>query len=216
MNKWLGNLFKKKDGPEKKGISIQYVAVILGLGIALMLFGTFFSGGGGSSKKDTFATAQQQSKEDAQSAFGRNDSGPSSVIEYEDYYESQLKEMLEEMYGVSDVKVEVYVTTSKTKIVGKNESVDTQTTEETDTEGGTRNIEQYSKKSDVVVINGPDGDKPLIVGTEQPKIEGVSVVAGGADNAQVKLWIENAVHSLYGVPKFRISVSPKKQRGNES
>ncbi|HEU5141179.1 MAG TPA: stage III sporulation protein AG [Bacillales bacterium] len=218
MNKWITQLFKKKDGPHKKGISLRYLVVILGVGIGLMLFGTFYSGSGSSGEKDkkTLASGQpQKHQDDTQSAFGKSESDPSSVIEYEEYYESQLKEMLEGIYGVSDVKVQVYVTTSKTKIVGKNKSVDRQSTTETDTKGGTREIEQHNESSDVVILNESDGENPLIIGTEQPKIAGVSVVAGGADNAQVKLWIIDAVHSLYGVPESRISVSPKKQRGNE-
>jgi stage III sporulation protein AG len=208
----LKELFKKKDGPPKKGVSFQYVAVILGLGIALMLFGSFFSSG--SSDKQKSVTASNQTKE-TQSVAGQNDSSsPSSVIEYEHYYEDQLKEALEDVYGVSDPKVKVYIATTETKIVGKDKKIDSKTTTETDKQGGSRKIEERDEDGKAITTNGDNGEQPLIIGKEQPQISGVLVVAGGADNAQVQLWIKEAVNSLFGVPDYRITVLPKKQRGN--
>lgn len=211
MNR-LKELFKKKDGPQKKGVSFQYVAVILGLGIALMLFGNFFSSG--SSDKQKSVTTSNETQE-TQAVVGHKDSSsPSSVIEYEHYYEDQLKEALEDVYGVSDVKVKVYVATSETKIVGKDKKTDSKTTTETDKQGGSRKIEERDEDGKAITTNGDKGEQPLIIGKEQPQISGVLVIAGGADNPQVQLWIKKAVNSLLGVPNYRIAVLPKKQRGN--
>ncbi|HET7579733.1 MAG TPA: stage III sporulation protein AG [Bacillales bacterium] len=212
MNHWLENLFKKKDS-SKKGMSYRYIAIVLALGVALMVVGNFFSNG--DPKKAITATKINQP--DAQSALGHHkDSGPSSMIEYEQYYENQLRDALENIYGVSSVIVRVNVTTSKTKIVQQDKSVDSQTTTEQDQRGGTRETNQRNENDKTVIINGDNGDHPLIIGTKQPQIEGVTVIAGGAQNAQVRLWITEAVHSLLGVPEYRIAVIPKKQRRNES
>lgn len=216
MNRWFESFFKKKDGPKNKGISFQYVAAVLALGVGLMLFGNFF-GGHSSKKTQTAAATAKQHQPSAQATFGqKGGSAPSSVIEYEHYYENQLKQALDKVYGISNVIVQVHVTTSQMKVVGKNNSVDSQTTTEKDKQGGTRQTNQSNKKSDPVIINGNNGDKPLILGTKQPHISGVLVVAGGGDQPQVQLWIKEAVHSLLGVPEYRITVLPKKQGRNES
>ncbi|HET7657291.1 MAG TPA: stage III sporulation protein AG [Bacillales bacterium] len=214
MKPWLEKIFKNNDGASKKGVSIRYVGVVLAIGIGLMLIGSFFPNGD-SKKHQAVVTAKQN--EPDQSTFGQsNRSGPSSVIEYEHYYANELKDALENVYGVSGVIVEVHITTSKTKIVGENNSVDSQTTTEQDKQGGTRKITQHNEKHEPVIINGNGKDQPLIIGTKQPEISGVVVVTGGGDNPQVKLWVKQAVHSLLGVPEYRIAVLPKKQRGNEN
>lgn len=220
MNNRFSHLFKKKEPtPKKKKVSMRYLLLIVSLGVALMLIDSLFSSG---KEQQTVPVSvaneeaeTEPTKEDSQSALGQNESSPSSVIEYQDYYADQLKEALEDMYGVTDVTVKVYVDTSKKKIVEKNRNTQSETTDETDRQGGDRRIEQHSDDSETVIINDADGDEPLIIGTEAPKISGVVVVAGGADHAQVKLWIQGAVNSLYGVPENRIYVVPKKGKGNE-
>lgn len=216
MKSWL-NQFFKKDSASKKGVSIQYVAIVLAIGIGLMVFGSFFPQGS-SSKNQPAQTANKNST--SQPALGKsNRSGPSTVIGYEHYYENQLKDALENVYGITGVIVKVYVDTSKTKIIGENRSVTSQSTNEKDKQGGTRKTTQQSNKQDPVIVNGNGSsskDHPLIIGTKEPQISGVVVVAGGGDNPQVKLWVKQAVHSLLGVPEYRIAVLPKKQRGNEN
>lgn len=215
MNRWLDYFFKNKDGPKKKSVSFRYVVAVLAFGVGLMLFGSFFTAH--SPKKHQSVTAVKKDQHATETTLGhKNGSAPSSVIEYEHYYENQLKDALDNVYGISGVIVRVHVTTSQTKIVGKNKSVDSQTSTEKDTQGGSRQTNQNNSKNDPVIINGNNGDKPLIVGTKQPEISGVLVVAGGGDQPQVQLWIKEAVHSLLGVPEYRIAVLPKTQRRNES
>src|SRR5699024_2441219 len=97
---------KKKLDLRKKGGSMQYLLVILAIGIALMLFGSFFSSDPPSNNEEALPalTDQENESEDSQVVLGGKDSSePSSVIEYEHYYENKLKEALEDGYGISDV-----------------------------------------------------------------------------------------------------------------
>ncbi|HET7627503.1 MAG TPA: stage III sporulation protein AG [Bacillales bacterium] len=211
MKRWK-DLFTKTKSPQKLQ-SYRYVILVLIVGVALMLFGSFQSKDSGETKAVKTAVTPADGSE---SVIGKkNEASPSTPIEYEHYYEQQLEEAIEDVYGVTDVTVTVYIATSETKIVEKNVDGSTKSTSETDQKGGSREIKENSEQKDAVIIDGQEGEKPLVIGTEQPKISGVLVVAGGADNAQVKLWIKNAVNSLLGIPDYRIAVLPKKQRGNE-
>lgn len=216
MKNWLNKIFKK-DIASNKGVSIQYVVIVMAIGIGLMVFGSFIPGNA-SKKQQAVRTAKKAST--SQPTLDKNRSGPSSAIDYEHYYENQLRDALENVYGITGVIVKVYVSTSKEKIIGKNHSDSSQTTTEKDKQGGTRKSTQHTQKNDPVIVNGngngSNGNQPLVIGTMEPQISGVVVVAGGGDKAQVQLWVKQAVHSLLGVPEYRIAVLPKKQRGNEN
>lgn len=215
INKWLQQLFKKKQGSHKKGGSIRYLLIILAVGVALMVFGNFFSSDSSKDKQPALTASTEEENEDVQeTSGGKNSSGPSSIVEYEHFYENQLKEALEDAYGITDITIKVNVTTSKKKIVEKDRKNDSETTNETDKQGGSRKIEKNNDDEKSVTTNSGKGEQPFVIGTEEPEISGVVVTAGGADNAQVESWIMEAANSLLGVPEYRIAVIPKKRKGN--
>lgn len=213
IGKWLQQLLKKKSGSHKKGGSMQYLIIILAIGVVLMVFGNLFSSHSNKDKQPSLtASTQEKDQDDSTETLGSSqDSGPSSIVAYEHFYEKQLKEALEDAYGISDVTIKVNVTTSKKKIVEKDRKKDSETTTEKDKQGGSRKIEKDNEDEKSVTTNGGKGEKPFVIGTQEPEISGVVVTAGGADNAQVESWIIEATNSLLGVPEYRIAVIPKKK-----
>jgi len=144
-------------------------------------------------------------------AFGQKSTKQNDIIKtYEDAYENQLKEALEGIQGVGDVTVVVNVDATEKQVLEKNSKTQTQTTDETDREGGKRNVEDSSKEDSLVIIREGENEVPIVVETKKPEIRGVLIVAKGADNIQVKKWIVEAVTRALDVPSHRVAVMPKK------
>lgn len=143
-------------------------------------------------------------------AFGSGEKeSDGSMRGYEDRYENQLKEALDQIVGVSDVYVVVNVEATESKVYEKNESTKIQSTDEEDKEGGKRSIEDKSREEEIVIVNNGEKEVPIVKEIKKPKVTGVLVVAKGADNIQIKKWIIEAVTRALDVPSHRVSVLPK-------
>lgn len=124
--------------------------------------------------------------------------------------QTEMKEALEAISGVDDVKVVVNVDASEQKIFEKNKVTQKQITEETDQDGGKRTVEDSNIDEQLVIIKSGEKEGPIVLETKKPKIRGVLVVAKGAENIQIKKWIIEAVTRSLDVPSHRVSVMPKK------
>lgn len=205
---WLKKLFDKKGEGKKKG-SIQYVIMILCVGVALMILGNFFSSE--EERPQSEAVFSSANEEENEEVFGQKSSGePLTMEDYEIRYENQLKEVLDQIIGVSDVSVMINLAETESHIFERNVSSKTQNTDETDREGGTRKVEDQTRDEQVVIVRNGDKEEPLLVRKEKPSIRGVLVVAQGVENVQVKSWVIEAVSRVLDVPPHRVSVMPKK------
>ena len=120
--------------------------------------------------------------------------------------EQNLKNILETIQGVGKVNVFINYSESSETVAMFNENSKTSTTEETDTSGGKRIIEQKDTQKDVVYQDS-NGDKiPITQKTIQPKIEGAIITAEGAGNASVKANIIQAVEAATGLATHKIQV----------
>ena len=120
--------------------------------------------------------------------------------------EQKLKNILETIQGVGKVNVFINYSESSETVAMFNENSKTSTTEETDTSGGKRIIEQKDTQKDVVYQDS-NGDKiPITQKTIQPKIEGAIITAEGAGNASVKACIIQAVEAATGLATHKIQV----------
>jgi len=156
-------------------------------------------------------TGEQNSSE----AFGVKKSDQNDGMKmFEEQYENQLKEALEEIVGVYSVTVVINVQATEKKVYEKNSILKNQTTHEEDEKGGKRQIEDQSKEDQLVIIRDGEKDIPLVSETRKPEIKGVLVVAGGAENVQVKKWIIEAVTRVLDVPSHKVAVMPKKSKGD--
>lgn len=209
---WLQQLLNKnKDQKDKKPSIYVYVFVIAILGIGLMMVSSFFNSNqtGQTDKVQTVFNSNEESKDTE--AFGQKKSEDfKTTREYEVYLQNEMKEALEMITGVEDVKVVIYVDATEKKEFERNKVTQRQVTEEADQEGGKRVVEDTSVDEQLVIIKDGDKEGPIVTQTIKPKVSGVLVVAKGADNIQVKKWIIEAVTRGLDVASHRVSVMPKK------
>jgi stage III sporulation protein AG len=205
LKKWI-----IKDQPENKAGKYRYMILVLCIGAAFMLAGNIFYKRQAQAPSQTAVKMTQPSGEDVP-AFGLSKStGNKDITDYEKQYESQLKTSLDEMLGVKDTRVVVNVDSSEEKVLETNKNTKNQTTNETDTNGGKRKVQDSSTDEQMVIIRNGDQEVPIVVQTKKPKIRGVLVVAKGAENIEVKKWIVDAVTRVLDVPSYRVAVMPKK------
>lgn len=205
---WFKRLLgKPEDG---KGKKYSYLLIVLLIGTGLMIASSFLYSEKNGQLSVPVSSGSIIKKEEVET-FGQKDSSNNDVIgDYEEQYESQLKEALERIAGVSDVTVVVNLDSTNQKIFEKNQVKKIQKTEEKDREGGERTVEDVSEEEQIVIIRDGEQEVPIVQETKKPKVRGVLVVAKGANNVQVKKWIVESVTKLLDVPSHRVSVMPKK------
>ncbi|NRR20323.1 stage III sporulation protein AG [Brevibacillus sp. MS2.2] len=223
----LKNLFMKQQGEkmqeEKKIVvgskgknqklkPLHYFIVILGIGVAIMILTDFLRvekdqplGFG-----DIGNEAPGPPGGDSTSQVLGGSPTTDIIAEYENIYETQLRDILASVVGVGEVEVMVNLESTPELVVEKNRNIRSSTNQEMDKEKATRNQNDQSRDEQVVIVQGGKQDAPVIVKTLKPKVRGVLVVAKGADNIQVKAWITEAVQKVLDVPAYKISILPKK------
>ena len=149
-------------------------------------------------------------KEDIKSTLSEEVEINNIKDEYEEAQKEELKSILEDMYGVGEVKVMISFKSGESKILAYNSSKQVVSTEEKDTEGGTRVSNQTDDGSTVVMTNEGGDNEPFIVETYKPKIEGIMILAEGASDSRIKYDIQKAVSSLYGLSAEKVNVYPMK------
>ena len=125
---------------------------------------------------------------------------------YEKRQEERLKEALEKVAGVGEVEVMITLKSSWEKIVEKDRPSSSQTVEEADAGGGTRQTQEVSR-SETTVYREESGERtPYVVKELEPEVEGVIVIARGGGNASVKQNILEAVQALFPVEAHKIKI----------
>ncbi len=127
--------------------------------------------------------------------------------QYELYLSGRLKEILAQIEGAGKVEAWVTLSGSSERILYEEKDMDSNQLEEADSVGGVRT--EKSSQTDKTVVTDSTGN-PYIVKTLQPEVEGVLVVAEGADDSIVKKNISEAVQVLFGIDAHRIKVAKKK------
>lgn len=200
----------KQKPPGKNGGKTTYLLILLALGALFMIMGSLWK----NDVEEHPAAVLDKEYDESSEAFGSNQSESNDGMKlFEDQYEQQLKEALESIVGVQSATVIVTVSGTEKKVYEKDTVLRNQTTQEGDTNGGTRQVEDQSKEEKIVIIQNGDKETPLTSETRKPDVQGVLVVAEGADNIQVKKWIREAVTKSLNVPVHKVAVIPKKSKG---
>ena len=107
---------------------------------------------------------------------------------------------------MGEVNVFINCSESSEVVAMYNESSKVSNTEETDTSGGIRKIQETDSQKDIV-YQETNGEKvPITQKIVQPKIEGAIITAKGADNVNVKNNIIQAVEAVTGLATHKIQV----------
>lgn len=127
--------------------------------------------------------------------------------EYERYMENKLEQAISVMEGAGKVKVVVTVSASKELVVEKDMPVTRSNTAENDSEGGSRNVNEWNNMEETVYSRESDGtSSPYVIKTIQPLIEGVVVVAQGGDRPEVSKNITEAIVALFDIEPHKIKI----------
>lgn len=128
-------------------------------------------------------------------------------ISYEESsLETKLKNILSNISGVGNVDVLITYNETEELIPIYNETDKKSTTNETDSNGGTRVIEEIDTSKEVIYQN----EEIIVQKKISPKIEGAIITASGASNALVKTNIIQAVEAATGLATHKIQVFEKK------
>ena len=121
--------------------------------------------------------------------------------------EKRLEEVLSKISGVGKVHVMLTYSESSTYQPVYNENMKYSNTIEQDEKGGTRTILEEDSEKEVVYKENLDGSKePITKSIVSPRIEGAIIAAEGANDAETKTNIIQAVEAATGLATHKIQV----------
>ena len=191
----LKKMFSKNDGNNKKKIENILVFIVI-LAITIVAINYIWNGDKQSKSSNTVPEAE-----------GRNDVVQvSSEINY-DENEEKLANILSNIAGVGKVKVLLTYSETSTYVPIYNENLKESNTTETDSAGGSRTVSETDSQKEVIYKEDSNGNQePVTQSIISPKIEGAIITAQGADNAEVKTSIIQAVEAATGLATHKIQV----------
>lgn len=191
---------KESEGNNKRKIENLVVFLVL-LIITIIAINTIWGDKNEEVKKDDNKSSYKQL---AESIDNNIDSNNQQLTEYN--LEQSLEDILSKISGVG--KVEVLVTYSETSevVAMYNEKQTASNTEETDTNGGVRKIEETDTNKEIIYEEKNGQKTPITQKVVMPKIEGAIITAEGAGNVNVKTNIIQAVSAATGLSTYRIQV----------
>ena len=124
----------------------------------------------------------------------------------DDDMESKLENILSKIKGVGEIKVAVMYSKTSEIVPMYNEDSSEKLTEETDSNGGNRRVEETTVKKDIIYEENSGVKNPITQSIISPTIEGAIITAKGAGDAQIKANIIQAVEAATGLATHRIQV----------
>lgn len=201
MKKWedlKSLIIKKEDGNSKKKIENLVVFIII-LIITIIAINTIWN----SSSKNS--TTKQENDLTSKQLASNGDTNSGSNFQ-EDELEKRLENILTKIEGVGKVNVMLTYSQSSEVVAMYNETSTNSSTQETDSNGGSRTINQIDSNKEIVFQNEDGQNVPVTKTIINPKIEGVIVTAQGANNANIRTNIIQAVGAVTGVSTYKIQV----------
>ena len=191
----LKKMFSKNEGNNKKKIENIMVFIVI-LAITIVAINYIWNGDKQSKSSNTVPEAE-----------GRNDVVQvSSEINY-DENEEKLANILSNISGVGKVKVLLTYSETSTYVPIYNENLKQSNTTEIDSSGGSRIVSETDSQKEVIYKEDSSGNQePVTQSIISPKIEGAIITAQGADNAEVKTSIVEAVEAATGLATHKIQV----------
>lgn len=201
--------FMEDRGQVIQKIGLWRIALVIIAGIVLVIASVTDKKGNNGLYGDNEDTLYSNSGEgDYGSSSGNLDESAAlgAMAEYAAREEGKLEKILGQAEGIGRTKVMITLASSEEHMVLQDTDNKENTVEEHDRNGGTRQQEEYSLKSENVIISSDGSEHPYVVQVNSPKIEGVVVVAEGAGNGKKDSEIIDAVVALFSVEPHKIKV----------
>lgn len=145
--------------------------------------------------------------ENHMSDTGENTYSEKITDSYAGYWEEKLEEALRFVEGVGKVRVLITVRESEQKIVEKDGPETYSDTSEKDAAGGSRIAgESRIEKSTVYTTDESGRNVPYVTMTIPPAVEGVVVIAQGAQKQSVQENIIEAIQVLFDIDANKIKI----------
>ena len=201
LHEWLMDKLRKANF-QKLNFSKKTTAnliIVFCLGLALILIADFY--------RDIRANRTSEEGifgESTQADIGTSDNNASDYVRR---LETDLSSILSKIQDAGRVSVIITLECGAEIIPAKDESTSEKVTNEKDTSGGTRIINEKTTDDKVVFTAAQGGNsKPLIIKEINPEVKGVIVVAEGAKDSKVKLKISRAVQTVLDIPAYKVTV----------
>lgn len=191
----LQNLIKTGEGKGKKNIENAVVFVII-LIVTILIINMIW---GGTDEKTEENILQN-------STTTKLVNGDTEEVTSNDEVENNIKQILSKINGVGKVDILITYSESSQVVAMYNETYKESQTEEEDTSGGTRTIAEVNKDKEIIYKEENGKKVPITEKVVMPKMEGALIVAEGANNAEVKTNIIQAVEALTGLSTHKIQV----------
>ena len=200
----LKNILGKEEtqGNDKKKIENLVFFVII-LIITIVIINVIWNGNKRQNKQETTNSTSKQLAD----AMTKTDALTGNrEVQTTNELEKKLENILANIQGVGEVKVCIHYSESSEVIAMYNENSKVSNTEETDTSGGIRKIQETDSQKDIIYQEENGEKKPITQKVVQPKIEGAIITAKGANNANTKTNIIQAVEAITGLATHKIQV----------
>lgn len=123
---------------------------------------------------------------------------------YEAELEQRVREILKNVDGVGKVDVMIVLKSSAQKVVHTDNSSSRSITDEKDSAGGTRKIENEENGSSTVFTTGDGQSAPIIEKELRPELSGIIISASGGGSPTVRAEISAAMEALFDLPAHKI------------
>ncbi len=162
--------------------------------------GTGYSAGSGTVSA---GTASGQNGSLTAAALPAADAPASS---YTQRLEERLRDLLSRVDGVGEVEVMIVLRSSEQRVWLTDRDTNTSSTRETDSGGGSRQIQNQEISEETILIGQSGSGTPVLEKEVYPEISGVVVSASGGGSPVVQSEISAAVEALFGVPPHKIKI----------
>lgn len=195
LSEKLKKMFSKNDGNNKKKIENILVFIVI-LAITIVAINYIWNGDESSKSSNEVPEAENTNSVVQVSTDTSNDEN-----------EEKLANILSNIEGVGKVKVLLTYSQTSTYVPIYNENLKESNTTETDSAGGSRTVEESDSQKEVIYKEDRNGNRePVTQSIISPKIEGAIITAEGANNADVKTAIVQAVEAATGLATHKIQV----------
>ncbi len=127
--------------------------------------------------------------------------------DYVEAWERKLEESLLYIEGAGQVKVLITLKESEQMVLAKDAAEDISEMTEADASGGSRRTMQSRiERKTIYTVNEQGQDVPYVIKTITPAVEGVVVIAQGADKPQVRQNIIEAIQVLFDIDMNKITI----------
>lgn len=184
--------------------------LILALSGVLLMIVALPAGKGTEGKAAALSPPAGPSGESAAEAEGAGDRLPEeeALLAQADLLARRLEQFLSCMEGVGQARVMLTFSATQERVVEKDTPANRSRTEETDAAGGSRSVSSEQLEEDTVyTADGAGNQVPYVRKVLAARLEGVTVLARGADSMAVQKNITDVIQSLFGVEAHKIKVA---------